>query len=50
MAQCINLIWNNRSVVAHRYFALSEKVGPVLLRLVGLTAGWLAGSRKAVGF
>ena len=42
MAQWINLNRNNRSVLAHRYSALREKTGPMLLRLVGLTAGWLA--------
>ena len=40
MAQGINLNRNNRSVIAHRYSALPEKAGPVLLLLVGLTAGW----------
>ena len=39
MAQWVNLNWNNRSVIAHQYSALS---GAVLLVLVGLTAGWLA--------
>ena len=43
MVQWVNLNWNNKSVIVHRYFALSEKAGPVLLPLVGLTAGWLAG-------
>ena len=43
MAQWVNLNRNNRSVIAHRYSALSEKAGPVLLLLVGLTAGRLAG-------
>ena len=43
MAQWINLNRNYRSVVAHRYSALWEKTGPMLLPLVGLTAGWLAG-------
>ena len=42
MAQGVNLNRNNRSVIAHRYSALSEKVGLMLLPLVGLTAGWLA--------
>ena len=42
MAQWINLNRNNRLVVAHRYSALSEKAGPVLLALVDLIAGWLA--------
>ena len=42
MAQWVNLSQNNRSVISHRYSALSEKAGPVLLPLVGLTAGWLA--------
>ena len=42
MAQWVNLNQNNRSVIAHRYSALSEKAGPMLLALVGLTAGWLA--------
>ena len=44
MAQLVNLNRNNKSVIAHahRYSALSEKAGPVLLLLVGLTAGWLA--------
>ena len=43
MVQCVNLNQNNRSVVAHRYSALSEKAGPVLLPLVGFIAGRLAG-------
>ena len=43
MAQWVNLNRNNRSVIAHQYSSLSEKAGPVLLPLVGLTAGWLAG-------
>ena len=43
MAQWINLNRNYRSAVAHRYSALREKTGPLLLPLVGLTAGWLAG-------
>ena len=43
MAQWVNLNRNNRSVMAHRYSALSEKAWPVLRPLVGLTAGWLAG-------
>ena len=43
MAQWVYLNWNNRSVIVHQYSALSEKAGPVLLSLVGLTAGWLAG-------
>ena len=42
MVQWVNLNRNNRSVIAHRYSALSEKAGLVLLPLVGLTAGWLA--------
>ena len=42
MAQWVNLNWNSGSVIAHRYSALSEKAGLVLLPLVGLTAGWLA--------
>ena len=42
MAQWVNLNQNNKSVIAHQYSALSEKAGPVLLPLVGLTAGWLA--------
>ena len=42
MAQWVNLNRNNRSVIAHRYSALREKAGPVLLLLVGLMAGWLA--------
>ena len=50
MAQWVNFNWNNRSVIAHHYSALSEKAGPVLLPLVGLTAGWLAGRRNAGGF
>ena len=50
MAQWINLNQNNRSVIAHQYSALSEKVGLVLLPLVGLTAGLLAGRQNAGGF
>ena len=43
MAQWINLNRNYKSVVVHRYSALWEKTGPMLLPLVGLTAGWLSG-------
>ena len=43
MVQWVNLNRNNRSVIAHRYSALSVKAGPMLLWLVGLMAGWLAG-------
>ena len=54
MAQWVNLNRNNRSVIVHRYSALSEKSGPMLLSLLGLTAGWLAGRlagrRSAGGF
>ena len=50
MAQWVNLNRNNGSVIAHRFSALSEKAGPVLLLLVGLTAGWLAGRRNAGRF
>ena len=39
MAQWINLGRNNRSVLAHHYSVLGEKSGPILLPLVGLTAG-----------
>ena len=42
MAQWVNLNRNNGFVIVHRYSALSEKAGLVLLPLVGLTAGWLA--------
>ena len=41
MAQWVNLNRNNGSVIAHQYSTLSEKAGPVLLPIVGLTAGWL---------
>ena len=50
MAQLLNLNRNNRSVIAHRYFALSEKAGPMPLPLVGVPAGWLAGRQNAAGF
>ena len=43
MVQWVNLNWNNRSVIAHRYSALSEKAEPVFLPLVSLTAGRQAG-------
>ena len=43
MVQWINLNWNNRSVLAHRYSVLGEKTGPILLLLVGLMAGREAG-------
>ena len=39
MAQWINLNQNNRSVLANRYSVLGEKTDPILLPLVGLTAG-----------
>ena len=50
MAQWVNLNQNNRSVIAHQHSALSEKAGPVLLLLMGLTAGWLAGRQNAGRF
>ena len=50
MVQWVNLNRNNRSVIVHRYSALSEKAGPMLLPLVGLMAGWLAGRQNAGGF
>ena len=43
MVQWVNFNRNNRSVIVHRYSALSEKAGPVLLLLEDLTAGSLAG-------
>ena len=43
MAKWVNLNRNNRSVIVHRYSALSEKARPMLLPLVGLTAGGPAG-------
>ena len=53
MVQWVNLSQNNRSVIAHQYSALSIKAGPVLLPLVGLTAGrltgWLAGWETKCG-
>ena len=39
MVQWINLNRNNRSVLAHRYFVLWEKPGPILLQLVGIMVG-----------
>ena len=39
MAQWTNLNQNNRSVLAHWYSVLWKKTGPILLALVGLTAG-----------
>ena len=42
--QWINLNWNNRSVLASRYSVVGEKTSPILLPLVGLTAG---GKREA---
>ena len=47
MAQWINLNGNNRSVLAHRYSVLGEKTGPILLLLVGLTAGRQASRQKS---
>ena len=49
MAQWVNLNPNNRSVIAHRYSALSEKAGLMFLPLVDLTAGRLAGWQTNVG-
>ena len=43
MVKWVNLNRNNRSVTAYQHSALSEKARPVLLPLVNLTAGWLAG-------
>ena len=42
MTQWVNLNWNNKSVIV-QYSVLSEKAGPMLLPLVGHTAGRLAG-------
>ena len=41
--QWINFKQNNRSMLAHRYSVLGEQTGPILLPLVGLTAGREAG-------
>ena len=50
MAQWININQNNRSMLAHRYSVLGEKTGPVLLPLVGLTAGREAGQQTTYGW
>ena len=47
--QWINLNRNNRSVLAHQCSVLSEKTGPILLPLVGLTVGGQAG-RQHTGY
>ena len=39
IAQEIDLDQNNRLVLVHRYSVLEEKTDPILLLLVGLTAG-----------
>ena len=50
MAQWVNLNENNRSVIPHRYSALSDKAGLMFLPLVGLTAGRLAGWQTKCGW
>ena len=49
MAQCINLNWNKRPMLAHRYSVLGKKTDPILLPLVGFTAGREADEMQ-VGF
>ena len=41
--QLININWNKRSVLAHRYSVLGEKTGHILLLLLGLMVGREAG-------
>ena len=46
MAQWINLNQNNNFVNRTQLLLLCEKSGAILLVLVGLTAGWLAGQQS----
>ena len=58
MAQWINLNWNNRSMLAHRYSVLGEKTSPIHPPLVsimggreeGRLAGWLIKYRWVLKF
>ena len=45
MAQWINLNWNYKSVVAHRYSALRKNWACAPTAIVGLTAGWQADAK-----